>query len=573
MRLMIVSIIAFSLAALAMLVADGRFTRALGIASLWGGDAKQVHFSVKYWQPKQSSRLISIPVQQGRTKTMVGFPSYATLKFPLPKYTNVTAGRVILEFSLQIPDSGGGSFRIFINNEKRADLLFDPDEEKYRVIIELSKSDIKEEILTISLSADGYGAGGECPDDRARIAIIEIETNSRLELNLENPIYHPADAMLLAGNPVRILALENETQHTREQLLILLQKLKMHGILSKLVKRKDSKGQIAIRLDPTAREPRFDPRKLEIVISGHKDFGLFLQNYLHEAHNVQIWDKNQKQVDLKSLGLSASARQFKHNIKWRTEYSLKNMPNGEMPQKLNLDIYTSVASDISDGLITITQNDDLIYSRQITANKTNKGGQFSIPLNSSALRNSLEIHLYTNESKIGICNPGREGFAQISKTSHLATFKSIPTNLSESLPSQLLDAGSLQFHVPFALEQSSYVKIFKLLDPITPSSINFITSKKKSTGVIATIIPPESLKLEIPKYLSWISDGNHSGKPGIPHAKIWISLNQINSEGIYKNSNFAPLTRSLANHIIAHQRNEPIIILQFPEVKKEQTNG
>jgi len=195
MRLMIVSIIAFSLAALAMLVADGRFTRALGIASLWGGDAKQVHFSTKHWQPKQSSRFISIPIQQGRKKTMVGFPSYTTLKFPLPKHTNVTAGRVILEFSLQIPESGGGSFRILINNDKRAELLFDPDEEKYRVVIELNQSDIEEDFLTISLSADGYGAGGECPDDRARISIIEIERSSRLELSLENPIYHPADAM------------------------------------------------------------------------------------------------------------------------------------------------------------------------------------------------------------------------------------------------------------------------------------------------------------------------------------------------------------------------------------------
>jgi len=302
MRLMIVSIIAFSLAALAMLVADGRFTRALGIASLWGGDAKQVHFS----------------------KTMVGFPSYTTLKFPLPKHTNVTAGRVILEFSLQIPESGGGSFRILINNDKRAELLFDPDEEKYRVVIELNQSDIEEDFLTISLSADGYGAGGECPDDRARISIIEIERSSRLELSLENPIYHPADAMLLAGNPVRILAPENETQHAREQLLILLQKLRMHGILSQLVNRKDNKGQIAIRIDPTAREPRFVPGKFEIIISGHKDFDLFIKNGLQETHNVIISSNTQKQVDLKSLGVSASARQFKHNIKWRTEYSLKN---------------------------------------------------------------------------------------------------------------------------------------------------------------------------------------------------------------------------------------------------------
>ncbi len=573
MRLMIVSIIAFSLAAIAMLVADGRFTRALGIASLWGGDAKQVHFSTKHWRPKQSSRFISIPVQQGRTKTMVGFPSYTTLKFPLPKYANVTAGRLILEFSLQIPESGGGSFRILINNDKRAELLFDPDEEKYRVVIELNQSDIEEEFLTVSLSADGYGAGGECPDDRTRISIIEIERSSRLELNLESPIYHPADAMLLAGNPVRILAPENETQHAREQLLILLQKLKMHGISFQLINRKDSKEQTAIRIDPTASEPRFDPRKFEIVISGHKDFDLFFKNGFQETHNVIISRNTQKQVDLKSLGFSTAARQFKHNIKWRTDYSLKNMPGGEAPRKLYLDIYTSVASDISHGLITVTQNDELIYSQPVTASKTNKGEQLSIPLNRSGLTNSLEIHLYTNESRIGVCNPGREGFAQIAKTSHLTDFRLIPTNSIESLPAKLLDAESLQFHVPFELKQPSYAKALKLLAPITPPNVNFITSKKKPAGTIATIIPPEFLKQEIQKYLPRILGVNNSGKPSKIQDNIWISSVQVNSQEKYSNSRFTPLTQLLADRMITEQRSEPIIILQFPEMKKEQANG
>jgi len=347
----------------------------------------------------------------------------------------------------------------------------------------------------------------------------------------------------------------------------------MHGILSQLVNRKDNKGQIAIRIDPTAREPRFVPGKFEIIISGHKDFDLFIKNGLQETHNVIISSNTQKQVDLKSLGVSASARQFKHNIKWRTDYSLKNMPGGEAPRKLYLDIYTSISSDISQGLVTVTQNDELIYSRQITVSKINKGGQFYIPLNSSGLTNSLEVHLYTNEPRIGVCNPGREGFAQIAKTSHLTDFRLIPANLMESLPAKLLNAGSLQLHVPFELTQPSYVKALKLLDPITPPNVNFITSKKKPAGAIATIIPPEFLKHEIQKHLPRILEVNSSGKLGIPQENIWISSVQVNSHERYNDSKFIPLTRPLADRMINDQRNEPIIILQFPEANKEQANG
>lgn len=573
MRLMIVSIIAFSLAALAMLVADGRITRALGIASLWGGDAKQVYFSSQNWQPKQSDHLISIPVPQGRAKTMVGFPSYASLNFFLPKYTNIIAGRLILEFSLQIPRTGGGSFRILINNDKRADLLFDPDEKKYRVIVDLTDSDIEENLLTISFSADGYGAEGECPDDRARISVIEFKPNSRLELNIDSPIYHPADAALLAGNPVRIQLPEDDNQQAREQLLTLIQKLSSHGIAVQLMNKRDSKGLITVRIDKSITEPRFDAGKLEIVISSQKNFNLFLKNNFHENYGLTRAKKKQAHVSLNTLGLTDSVRQFKHNIKWRTNYSLNNMPDGHAPQKLYFDIFTSIASDISDGLLTVTHNDSLIYSHPITASEANKGKQFFISLQNSKLENSIDIHLYTNENRIGVCNPGREGFAQIAERSHITNFKPAPTNSVEGIPSHLLSAGSLQFRAPYTLEESIYTKTIKSLKPIIPSTIDFITSKQKPTGAILTIIPSRFLKTEISQHLSEVLDSNHLGKQSAYPVKIWVSSNQIMSHEKNNGSIFEPLTRSLANRMIREQHIEPIIILQFPDTKKEQISG
>ncbi len=568
MRLMIIGITALGLAALAMIIADGRLFNSLGFASLWGGDVRQVRFANDAWAPRQKRDTIVIPVAHGQWKTMSGFPSYASFVFPLTQHTQIEAGAFVLEFSLQLPSSGGGAMRVMINNEKRAELLFERDRTRYRITVELTDADLKKGELFVALSADGYGAGGECPDDRSRIAIIEIKPNTRVELRLAAPISHPADAAILAGDPIRLLMSDDNMQLHRERTLALALRLEQKGRRVEFVAKDAVRNRISIRIDPKTNKPRFDRRMNEVVMSGPRDAALLRPANVSSSAGPNFGKDDILYVE--ALGAAVHTRQFRREIKWRIDFDLKDMPDGAAPTQLNLKLFRSALGEDHAGLLSISFNGGLLHSASNIGISNPLSKKITLPQSEMRLENALEISILTNEDRIGICNPGRDAFAQLLKPTALTRFRPPQDMRAESLPHRLRRIGHVQISAPFGMQSSAYRESISLLARITPPTIKLTSSERLVQGptVRATIIPLQEFRTEIGKYLPPPAAIRAAGGDYRPDQApiIWVGVDASALGFADPAQQYARLTRASANKILNSDRNGVAIIFELPAI-------
>lgn len=570
MRLMIIGITALGLAALAMICADGRVLRALGIASLWGGDIMQVHFSTKEWTPKQRRDKMRIPAPQGKWKTMSGFPSYTSFLFPLPQHTPIESGRFVLEFSLQIPTSGGGAIRVLINDEKRAELLLEPTRKRYRVIIELNEIDLTKRYVSVALSADGYGAAGECPDDRSRIAILEIEPKTQIELQLATAITHVADAALLAGDPLRLLTPESDSQLARERVLGLALRLQQLGHTLTFVSKQYARGHTVIRVDPQIRTPRYERALNEIIVSGPDHATRIVSSIITTKSRGEPTLGYKGHFPIEALKTPVHNRKFQREINWKIDFNLNDMPNGQAPGQLDLALFRSIPGDAPSDLLSVTLNGNLLHSAPMGRASNPLVKKLRLPLSEIRLGNTIEIMILANEDRIGVCNPGRDAFAQLLKKTALAGFQLPHDAQAEYLPSRLALNGQLKIVAPHEMSRHSFRESLQLLARITPGSVKLASSKKHTPdpAVLATIIPLDRFRNEVGDFLSADIRQENSDKEQdtILPDNIWVATNSGSFEANAPDHRYARLTHALANTIIASDKKGVAIILSFPPI-------
>ena len=522
-----------------MIIADGRLPRALGVASLWGGDVKIVRYESNSWSPRQKAREISIPVPKNKLKTLTGFPSYATFRFPMPEHTPVIKGYFVLEYSLQIPHTGGGAIRVMINNEKRADILLDHQQEKYRIYIPLNQFELEGRSLVISLSADGYGAGGECPDDRSRIAVIDIDQRTRLELVLDEPITHPADAVLLAGEPVRFLVEPGANQRKRETMLTLAQELMREGRGVAFVSERERGRDTVLRIDPKARKARYDRKTQSIIVAGRRDLNLLVRGSVSGRTNFP--KKEKYDVSVFDFGAAPNVRQFRHEIKWRINFALKDMPKGKAPSVVDYKIFRSLSGQESTSLVSVSLNDQLLHSEIVSGEQNTISDRQLLPIEHIELENTIEFTLVNNEERFGVCNPGRDAFAQLEDISSFGKFRKFSELKAQSLPHQLFNLEKLQINAPHELTATDYADASKLLMKVSPSAVMLSTTDEPGNdgAARATIIPAKELRENIGAYL----DSSMANTERLGGQAVWIAARDLIAYGNDLKADYAVLSQ------------------------------
>ena len=562
MRLMIIGVVAFGLAAVAMIWADGRLN---GLAALWGGDVKQVRYAASDWTPRQRRDVIAIPAPRGKPRLMTGFPSYAALQFPLPQYTPIESGRFIFEFTLQLPASGGGAVRVVINNEKRAELLLDPERERYRMILDLTSADLGGRAVAVSLSADGYSAGGECPDDRSRAAVIEIDPKTRLEIRLGAPLTHAADAALLAGDPLRVLIPAQEDRLSRERLLALALAVNGAGSAVEFLERPPAHGPV-VRVVPKLKDARYDIRNDKIVVSGPRHAPVLL-------HGPRFSPSRNAGADaalpIETLGVSVHARQFRHEVKWRIAYALRDMPAGLAPTRLNLSLFYARSGEDPSSLLSATFNGQLLHSAPTPAGDNRFTEGMRLPLAETALENVIEISVLSNEDRIGVCNPGRDAFAQLLKTTSLSRFAAPGARRQESLTRHLSGYEILAVAAPFGLNEAQFRESAALLSRVTPRTVRAASGEQHADArrAVATVLPLARFRAAIEAHLER-RDGDAGEQDAPP--RLWVAaaahvLGRQDAGG-----QFAPLTRDLANRIAASNGRGVAVVIELPPLEAER---
>jgi len=497
MRLLIIGLAAFVIAAVAMLVSDGRLLRHWGVAQLWGGDVRHHRFTLTPWSPSARSRHVVVPVRRGDWLAMSGFPSYATLHFPLPRTAAPTAGRVVLALSLQLPESGGGSIRISINGERRGEALFEHDFQRYRLSFDLTASDLLRRDVTVSLAADGYNAVGECPDERARAFVLIIEPRSRLELELAHPIDTIDDAVAMAGAPLTLAWRDDAARRVREETLLLALKLAQRHVPAEFNDTHTSRNATVIRIDPSRPGEHFDAAERSIFVRGARAARRIADASGIPPHRHGNGEPGQWSASLADFGAVEWSRQFRREIKWRAQFPLNDMTAGEAPTALRLALQFSPPTANDDWILSVTLNDVLIFADRLTSRDTRLNREIALRGDLIELNNTLEITLINGEDRVGICNPGREAFAQLLRATALVG-GTAPTDSATdirptSLPGRLVSASAVRIAAPESLSRASASEAVELLKEIVHHNAELQTTAPPTLpdAAVITIIPFE----------------------------------------------------------------------------------
>jgi len=567
MRLLIIGLVAFVIAGCAMLVTDGRLMRHWGVAQLWEGDIRRHRFDLTRWTPAPRGTSIVIPVRHGDWLAMSGFPSYATLHFPLPRSAQPTAGRVVLALTLQLPENGGGSIRVSINGERRGEALFESDFQRYRLSFDLTASDLRRREVVVSLAADGYNAVGECPDERSRAFVLIIEPRSRLELELARPIDSVDDAIALAGAPLRLGWPDDAARRVREETLLLALKLAQRHVPIEFSDTQNRTRSIMLRVDPSRSEEHFDAARQSAFVRGARAARRIADASGVPHHQHIGGEPGQWTAPLAGFGAIEWSRQFRREIKWRAQFPLHDMPAGEAPTALRLALQFSPPSSSDDWIVSVTLNDTLIFADRLTAHDTRLNREISLRTELIALDNTLEITLVNGEDRVGICNPGKEAFAQLLRATALAGGTHSAEHEPVSLPAHLFSSGAVRIAAPEPLTREAASEAVELLNRVVHHDADLQTAATAAPrdAAIITILPFEHFAARARERLdasahddvatiTWIGvlDGAHIDRAGA--------------------ESFMLLSEASANQIQRFSHARTVVLIQHPARRSDGEN-
>ncbi|RED12243.1 hypothetical protein [Pontivivens insulae] len=210
MRLIGIALLAFLLAGVAFLLTERR-AEVLAAVPLLSGSERIVHRFDQSGAPNlqdvdESFERVWIAAEgTDRWTALSGVPSYATLRFNLPRDVVGLAGELTLDLRSDIAEGTEGEFRINVNGIRRGVLTIRPGMDDYTVKLPLSADDLIRRQLVVSMAMIGDTPSAVCSTDEGYGALLHVEPTSRLTLALEEPITTFADQLLVAGEPAELL--------------------------------------------------------------------------------------------------------------------------------------------------------------------------------------------------------------------------------------------------------------------------------------------------------------------------------------------------------------------------------
>jgi len=136
----------------------------------------------------------------GSPLILSGFPSFGSLQFNLPVDARPVSGRLDLDFTSLVAADVEGVLRVSINGEKRTDFLLQEGENERSLQLQLTSNDLTSSLLSVGLSLQGRGPIAECSVDDAIAAVVSIDGNSGLNLELADGATSARDRLSLWGD-------------------------------------------------------------------------------------------------------------------------------------------------------------------------------------------------------------------------------------------------------------------------------------------------------------------------------------------------------------------------------------
>ena len=394
--------------------------------------------------------VFAAPVDTGSPPILSGIPSFANLTFHLPVDSRVTGGTLKLTYASQVAEGVEGALRVMVNGVKRGDLLLLDGTRKERVDIELTRTELLSGTVNVGLSLQGRGQIDECSLDDSIPAVVAIEPESGLRLQLDAPVASIADRLALWGERVPIGWPASQ---------------ELPAVIA------------AARMFQKGYTPVFAAQGL---------WNDDLTRLALEAKNLNAADTPPDYpIPLVTQGSNGGARSFDRSTTWRYHYRVADLPDQLLPAALELRLVLGPVSKDRVQDIAVTLNGHYVYSQRIRISSDQLNRAIALPASLQLPRNTIEISLGSVDPGENRCGASNNALAELLPETVLRGGSQTASDPLSTLRTMLHEAGEVRLtgdHLAAADAQLAAM----VLGRLDPSNLNFGGDRRAPEIAIVT---------------------------------------------------------------------------------------
>ncbi len=358
------------------------------------------------------SAVFGAPITDESPIILSGLPSFAGLQFRLPVDARPVSGDLNLAFTSLVAEDVEGVLRVTINGVKRADFLLREGERTDALQVQLTPSDLSSGVLSVGLSLQGRGPIAECTTDDAIAAVVIIDGESGLQLNLSDAPTTTRDRLALWGDRVPV-SWTGETA--------------------------GAGAPAALHKAAILQQKGYRPLFAESGMATDA-----LTTLAGEAERRSTFTMpGAYPISLSSDPTNEGLRKFTRRVNWRYAYDVADLPGGQLPSALDLRLQVGPATNELERDVVVTMNDRLLFSRRVSADTERLNQSVAIPAELQAQSNALDISISAYDADDVRCGDIAQSVAELLPETVLRGGEAGLTDELATLRGLLSSAGSV----------------------------------------------------------------------------------------------------------------------------------
>ncbi len=403
-------------------------------------------------------------------------------RFVLPKDAPISSGELQVNATAQVSNDTSGMVRIFVGKERRGEVLLRPGQQNFNTTIELTPQDLARDELWVRYAMAGLETTASCTTQGGTPAVVEIEQDSRLILDLETPTLTTRDQVASWGDQVLIgwpSWLSDDERQLRQYASLVLA----------------ARGYTVRMVDAPNTATLSGDALIDFVTANvHPDLTLG-EDYSWPYYVAET-------------GPNAGIRRFHGGTSWRHWYTISPSHHTSEPAAFAYSVLLGPLPDDAGWTVTVTHNGTILEVIETSGDTHVVEGTLSLDGLPFGDSNVIEVTASSDYEIVGMCNVGPELVAELRPETRLIgggdalgdALENVRATLAqhEVVPVRLLPGASL-------VETQRLIDLTKALLPqgksITTANDNalIVAVQRASFARITQELPPEA-------YIVWFDD-------------------------------------------------------------------
>lgn len=387
---------------------------------------------------------------------LAGFSSQQQLVLPLPRSTTFDSAVVSIDLKAELGPLTNGRLKFSINDTNRGEVVLKSGVQDMTVQIPLSSIERKRDFVSIIITAVGTAPKAECTDNWTGGVVVKIEPTTHLSVNLTEELTDTLDRLLASGSPARIVW--DGVSDPNDSSAAYLVPWQWQPFLLR--------GVFVDAANARATDVPLSLEQLTVYRKFNMDRLRALQRL--EGNSTQQWPVNLA----KAFGENRS-RNFRNQTNWSYRYLQTDLPRGNLPDTLNLDLLAQSSVEKNGWLVVVKLNDNILLSDVFPPTSDRFTATVELPISAQGPENELVITLTSDEKKEGHRVQGVPAVAQLNDGTTLNWSGSDSNPLYKGLLAAATSEVDLIIADSLTAEEANY-GFYTMSDVFRSSSLNQI---------------------------------------------------------------------------------------------------